>query len=243
MIPRIRSQRSVQTSPRERCPLEEAHFASCSQNKGIIQRRLMQVVENLRASRPNPSARRDRQLSSGEASSTDPAARKLNQGPHETPAEVLPDATMALHSNGPIEAILDTGASRCVMGKRLVSGFLSQLDEAVHKKVRVLKSEVRFRFGNNQTLLSEQRLLLPFRTAQAQTLWLGIEVVPGGTPLLFSKRALKQLHAVIDTRNDQCHLHRLDKCLSLQTGPTGLYMIDLAQLCVESQRAVLPDRV
>ncbi|CAE7336760.1 unnamed protein product [Symbiodinium sp. KB8] len=59
---------------------------------------------------------------------------KLNQGSHESPAEVLPDATMALHSNGPIEAILDTGASRCVMGKRLVSGFLSQLDEAVHKK-------------------------------------------------------------------------------------------------------------
>ncbi|OLP81460.1 hypothetical protein AK812_SmicGene37992 [Symbiodinium microadriaticum] len=114
--------------------LEEAHFASCSQNKGIIQRRLMQVVENLRASRPNPSARRDRQPSSGETSSTDPAARKLNQGSHESPAEVLPDATMALHSNGPIEAILDTGASRCVMGKRLVSGFLSQLDEAVHKK-------------------------------------------------------------------------------------------------------------
>ncbi|CAE7774812.1 unnamed protein product, partial [Symbiodinium necroappetens] len=55
-----------------------------------------------------------------------------------------------------------------------------------------------------------------------------------GTPLLWSKKAIKQLGGVIDTNEDVCHLTRLQKSLHLRTGPTGLYLVDLARLCEES---------
>ena len=109
---------------------------------------------------------------------------------------------------GDVKAILDTGASRCVMGSKLVGPFLSQLgDQKQH--VRVAKSSVRFRFGNNQTLTSERRLLVPLRVAKGPEMWIGIEVVPGATPLLMSKRALKMLGGIIDTTTDTCQLSRL----------------------------------
>ncbi|CAE7220336.1 unnamed protein product, partial [Symbiodinium sp. CCMP2456] len=68
----------------------------------------------------------------------------------------------------PIEAILDTGASRCVMGKSLVSGFLSQLE-----------------------------------TAQDQILWLGIEVVPGGTCLLRKHTSRQKANLCITRKSQQ----------------------------------------
>ncbi|CAE7424083.1 unnamed protein product [Symbiodinium natans] len=152
------------------------------------------------------------------------------------PMQVPHSSAHALLSSGSVEAILDTGASRCVMGKSLVSTFLSQLSDVVRDQVKVTQSAVRFRFGNNQTLVSERRILIPLRTANSSILWLGIEVVPGGTPLLLSKKAIKQLGGVIDTTADVCHLKRLQKKLQLRTGPTGLYMVDLARLCEESSQ-------
>ena len=64
-----------------------------------------------------------------------------------------------------------------------------------------------------------------------------MEIVPGATPLLFSKRAIKQLGGIIDTSTDSCYLQRLHRDLPLKTGPTGLYLIDLASLCEESRGA------
>ena len=46
-------------------------------------------------------------------------------------------------------------------------------------------------------------------------------VVPGSTPLLFSKKAIKQLGGLIDTETDTCHLRRLQKSLQMRVGPTG----------------------
>ncbi|OLQ00779.1 hypothetical protein AK812_SmicGene16521 [Symbiodinium microadriaticum] len=151
-------------------------------------------------------------------------------------AITLAEAYVAYVLNEPIRAILDTGASRCVMGKRLLATFVSQLSDATRALIKVMKSSVKFRFGNNQTLLSELRVLLPFCTGHQQILWLAIEIVPGSTPLLFSKKALKQLGGVIDTCEDVCHLRLLQKKLHLSTGPTGLYTIDLARLCEESSQ-------
>ena len=102
---------------------------------------------------------------------------------------------------------------------------------------------MKFRFGNNQTLDSERRLLLPIKTGLSHVLWLSIEIVPGRTPLLFSKRAIKQLGGIIDTVQDTCHFQRLGLSLRLRTGPTGLYMLDLAQLCEESSRNAMCQHV
>ena len=144
------------------------------------------------------------------------------------------DTMIATTNDQKVLAILDTGASRCVMGADLLPKFLKQLGSGIREQIRVVPSQVRFWFGNNQTLTSEKRMLLPL-SCSSDRLWLGVEVVPGGTPLLFSKKALKQLGAIVDMSRDTCYLKRLRRDLPLTTGPTGLYLIDLAHLCDESQ--------
>ena len=68
-----------------------------------------------------------------------------------------------------------------------------------------MHSSVKFRFGNNQSLTSEKRVLLPLQSnPTSNRLWLAIEVVPGHTPFLFSKRAFKLLGGILDTRHDRC---------------------------------------
>ena len=227
--------------PADALSLEEALVAKVLASRDVILNRLQQVVKNLKSRALKLSI--SRQADSGETSPADAsgvpqqrAACAWRSKRAAPPMQVPHSSAHALLSSGSVEAILDTGASRCVMGKSLVSTFLSQLSDVVRDQVKVTQSAVRFRFGNNQTLVSERRILIPLRTANSSILWLGIEVVPGGTPLLLSKKAIKQLGGVIDTTADVCHLKRLQKKLQLRTGPTGLYMVDLARLCEESSQ-------
>ena len=125
-------------------------------------------------------------------------------------------------------AILDTGASRCVMGANFLKHFVRQFEDHVRSRIKVLRSSVRF--GNNQTLTSQKKLLLPM-PAQDCTMWLSVEIVPGSTPLLFSKRAIQQLGGILDATRDSLELRRLPQKLLLQTSPGGLYMLDLPRLC------------
>ena len=136
-----------------------------------------------------------------------------------------------------VQAIVDTGASRCVIGSKLVPGLLQQIPSKVRSKIRQVESSVKFRFGNNQTLTSERRLLLPLRCKDGKELWLGVEVVPGLTPFLFSKRALKQLGGRVCTVTDTCTLEKLHVHLPLDTSASGLYLLDVANLCCSSEHA------
>ena len=212
--------------------LAEALITWDTLDKQGIASRLRRMVANIRKTKPTkpPNTFPVRPKQSGATSLTEPVCPSRARERTER-VDLL---ASALFSTAATDAILDTGASRCVMGKNLVKGFLSQLSEAVRARVKMLKSSVRFRFGNNQTLLSDRRILMPFRTAARQVLWLSMEVVPGSTPLLFSKKAIKQLGGLIDTETDTCHLRRLQKSLHMRVGPTGLYLIDLARLCEES---------
>ncbi|CAE7939388.1 unnamed protein product [Symbiodinium necroappetens] len=213
--------------PADALSLEEALVVCSLPNPNEINLKLQKLVQKLKTQKPNLSKISfHRPRNSGEPRLTDESCCFLKRSCDSEPA-----IAALVHHQGPVEAILDTGASRCVMGKSLLQRFLGQLNDSVRSRVRVTKSSIRFRFGNNQTLLSERRIHLPFGTPNQQVLWLGIEIVPGSTPLLFSKRAIKQLGGLIDTEADVCELRRLQRSLLMQTGPTGLYMIDLARLC------------
>ena len=120
------------------------------------------------------------------------------------------------------------------MGRNLLSRFIRQLDALVRARVKVMPRGVKFRFGNNQTRVSQTRILLPLQ-AEYNELWLSIEGVPGSTPFLLSKKALQQLGGVIDTNT--CHLERLHCILYFQTGAIVLFLVDLASLCQEQARA------
>ena len=63
--------------------------------------------------------------------------------------------------------------------------------------------------------------------------------MPGKTPFLLSKRALKQLSSVIDTRRDVCWLGRLKKEFQMRTNPN---VDKLKRVSVRgSDNSIVPD--
>lgn len=129
-------------------------------------------------------------------------------------------------------AILDTGASRCIIGEKTLEAVKALLPLCVQSKLKKTKSQVKFRFGNNQFLTSEYRIHFPLQREESKPLWLAVEVVPGATPFLFSKRAFKALGGILNTTNDICILQNMSKHeIPLKVGPTDLYLIDVASLC------------
>ena len=117
--------------------------------------------------------------------------------------------------------------------KYVLKEFRRHLPAALNSQIREMESQVKFRFGNNQSLTSSYRVQIPLLKADnsPRKLWLAIEVVPGHTPFLFSKRAFKQLGGILDTNKDQCILSRLNRVFPLQLSRTDLYLIDVSKLC------------
>eukprot|EP00435_Cladocopium_sp_Y103_P026975 s1765_g6.t1 len=93
------------------------------------------------------------------------------------------------------EAIIDTGASRAVIGTERLKRLMGGLPDDVRKRVMKVPTEgVVFKFGNAGRLTSDFAILLP----RAKKGWLRIEVVPGHTPFLISSAILKGLKGVVD---------------------------------------------
>ena len=112
-----------------------------------------------------------------------------------------------------------------------LSHLLQRLPHDVRSLVQQRPSQVKFRFGNNQTLTSMYKVLFPVSQSTGDKVWLGVEVVSGMTPFLFSKRAFKQLGGILDSTQDTCTLTRLQKTMHLSTNATGLSLIDMIEFC------------
>jgi hypothetical protein len=87
-------------------------------------------------------------------------------------------------STGSIGAV-DLGASQTVIGSQQVPELLSQIPEWVRKDVKRKPCNLVFRFGNHQTLVSRQALLLPLGSQGFQ-----IAIVEGKSPFLISSSFL-----------------------------------------------------
>ena len=132
----------------------------------------------------------------------------------------------------PTSAILDTGASRCIIGEKTLKVLQSHLPPNVCSKLKSSPSKIKFRFGNEQSLTSSYRIHFPLNAVDHRTVWLAVEVVPGGTPFLLSKRAFKMLGGLLDAVQDICYMKRLHhEPIPLQISNTGLYLINVGDLC------------
>ena len=92
---------------------------------------------------------------------------------------------MALFATYGSFGILDTGATKSVIGSALVPDLLRSLHPKVRNKVQRCKCSVTFRFGNQGLLDSNHAIVLPIGN-----LGLKIAVVQGHTPLLLSNTLL-----------------------------------------------------
>ena len=119
-------------------------------------------------------------------------------------------------------AILDTGASKSVIGKRRLEQLISSLPQEFARKISWQKSETIFRFGNNGTLASLGAVFMPFGKG-----WLKIEVVDGTTPFLLSNAFLKAVSADICTSKRLLCMFHGKVSVPLNVSSKGLFLVDL----------------
>ena len=132
---------------------------------------------------------------------------------------------IALFASEGTVGVVDLGASQTVMGSAQVEDLLRQLPNDIRSQVRRTPCQLNFRFGNHQTLASQQALMLPL-----QGKWFRIAIVPGNTPFLLSSSFLKQIGAVIDTEDDTLWSKRLNRFLPVERSIKNLYLLDINQL-------------
>ena len=127
-------------------------------------------------------------------------------------------------------AILDTGASRSVVGEDHVPNILEQLPEQIRNVVKEKGSRVGFRFGNNQIEYSFKQLHIPLIHGN-QRVWIIIEVVPRATPFLISIHTMKCLRAVIDLESGSCFLKSIGRSIPITENRNGLMTLKIQDLC------------
>ena len=110
------------------------------------------------------------------------------------------------------EAVIDTGASRSVIGSERVPGLLEAISGSLRTPVKRMASAVNFRFGNSGTLQSLYALCIP----RFQKGWIRVEVVQGRTPFLISNSIMKELGVLIDPRNRVLRFLHDSKVIPLQ---------------------------
>ena len=70
----------------------------------------------------------------------------------------------ALFASHGTSGILDTGATKSVIGSKLLPSFLEGLPKEVRSQLSRTSCDITFRFGNQGTLDSSQALVLPLKS-------------------------------------------------------------------------------
>lgn len=124
--------------------------------------------------------------------------------------------------------IIDTGASRSVIGQQRVKNLMQGLPLDIQKKAHWGKSETVFRFGNNGTLGSIGALYLPFGDR-----WLRLEVVKGNTPFLLSNAFLQATAADVRSATSELFFRESGNTVPLTLNEKGLFTVDLAEVLTQ----------
>lgn len=121
--------------------------------------------------------------------------------------------------------IIDTGASKSVIGEKRVNALLSTLQPIHRESVKWQESETVFRFGNNGCLKSVGALFIPFGKR-----WMKVEVVQGMTPFLLSNSFLHALGADVMVSRSSLMVAGWRSEVKLQRNAKGLFTVRLTDL-------------
>ena len=161
-------------------------------------------------------------------------AKPCEQSPAADILSADDDATGDLSSGA--TGILDTGATKTVIGSQYVKGFLNALSPELRAQVTRGPCNVLFRFGNQGTLMSQHSMIVPLGPLR-----LRIAIVPGHTPLLLSNTLLRVLRASVNMETHELSSVHLQAPVKLALSKRGLFMLsvdDLAQSMHHGRRTV-----
>eukprot|EP00435_Cladocopium_sp_Y103_P075773 s29_g64.t1 len=128
--------------------------------------------------------------------------------------------------------ILDTGATKSVIGSSHLPALIESFPTDVKRQLSRTQCDITFRFGNQGTLDSQHALVIPLKSIG---LGLKVAIVPGETPLLLSNTLVRTLKASIDSAKQVLTSPFFMKPVTLKLSPRGLYMLDINDL-IKSQR-------
>ena len=137
----------------------------------------------------------------------------------------MADSDVRTVSRHGVVGIIDTGASKSVVGQNRVQALVDSLPEACRNRVARRPSDTVFRFGNNGTLRSIEALYLPFGAR-----WMKVEVVAGSTPFLVSNAFLFALEAILDIARSELVIPSWSKSFRLTRNEKGLMTVNLVEM-------------
>ena len=123
------------------------------------------------------------------------------------------------------ENVLDSGATKTVIGSQLVGNLINALHPKVKNKVYRSHCEVTFRFGNLNTLEARHALVIPIGPVN-----LHIAIVPGSTPFLISNTLMRALKAIVNTHTQELYSPCFKEPIPLKLSPRGLFLLDINEL-------------
>ena len=170
--------------------------------------------------------RKHGRLTSNSPTDAAPATKALERNLSAEPDPFSPYSAFVLSEENAGEAVIDTGASRTVIGGERVSDLIAAISSSLQTPVKKVPSAVNFRFGNSGTLQSQYALCIPRR----QKGWIRVEVVPGRTPFLVSNSILKELGVLIDPRNKVLRFLDNPQTISLKTCRRNLLCVSVVEL-------------
>ena len=125
--------------------------------------------------------------------------------------------------------IVDTGATKTVIGSGFVANLLAALRPEVRRQVQRCRCSVVFRFGNQGTLESKHALVVPIGP-------LKLNIVPGQTPFLLSNTLLRAIGATVDVTGEVIKSTLLKRHIPIQLNAKGLFLVDLNDLITPTSR-------
>ena len=121
--------------------------------------------------------------------------------------------------------IVDLGASLSVIGQSQFRDLCQHLPQSVLKSMKEAPCQVRFRFGNDSSVIGNRAIFFP-----VGAYWIKVVVVPSNTPFLIANSVFRDLGAVIDTEEATIYFKKLQCRLPIQLSERRLYRLDLVKL-------------
>ena len=123
-------------------------------------------------------------------------------------------------------ALLDSGCSKTVCGKKWLSAYLDTLSIQDRKSVQRNDSSNKFRFGDGQFFQSMGTVFIPIYIGSRRVI-LCTDTVICDVPLLLSRETLHKLHTTIDFRDNKVSM--LGENISIVLSDSGHYCLPLAR--------------
>ena len=122
--------------------------------------------------------------------------------------------------------VLDSGCGRTIIGRRTLNEFERMWKKRSFPTVPVMEEVHHFRFGNGQTEVSTQSVLMPVVIAGRKGT-IKAAIVKGSAPLLISRSAMRALKTCLDFVTDHVTLFAERIRVPVQVNEAGQYVLNV----------------